>query len=213
MDSIFSSAKSQKEIKHTIFFFRAVTVSFAHLHWMHRLKGQCAHSDHFSTPPRGRDALNGCPGSRWMGIISTQNSNTATIANPHLSAPKMNSEITDLKSDHLILIPPLCIHGLCLHRSTDPKLLSNRTPAFLWAWNILRLRLWKTGKNCNCKLRLIGCSAQMQGYNSTISQPLWEAPDHAQLQRPGTAEGWPMDQGSTSQAGSQRWQLIHMMGF
>lgn len=155
-----------------MFFFRAVTVSFAHLHWMHRLKGQCAHSDHFSTPPRGRDALNGCPGSRWMGIISTQNSNTATIANPHLSAPKMNSEITDLKSDHLILIPPLCIHGLCLHRSTDPKLLLNRTPAFLWAWNILRLRLWKTGKNCNCKLRLIGCSAQMQGYNSTISQPL-----------------------------------------
>lgn len=128
--SIFSSTKSQKEIKHTVFFFRAFTVSFPHLCWMHRVKGQCVHSGHFSTHPswRGRDALNSCPGSRWMGIISRDNSNTATVANLHLpvgTVPKMNSETTDLKSDHLILIPPLCIHGLSFHGSTDPKLLSN----------------------------------------------------------------------------------------
>lgn len=63
-----------------------------------------------------------------MGIISRHNSNIANVANPHLSVgtvPKMNSETTDLKSDHLILIPPLCIHGLSFHGSTDPKLFPN----------------------------------------------------------------------------------------
>lgn len=116
-------------------FFRAIAVSFPHLCWMHRLKGQCVHSGHFSMHRswRGRDALNSCPGNIWMEGICRHNPNAVTVANPHLSVgtvPETNSETTDLKTDHVILLPSLYIHGLAFHRSIDPKLLSNQTPAF-----------------------------------------------------------------------------------
>lgn len=63
-----------------------------------------------------------------MGGMSRHNPHAVTIANPRLSVgtvPKTNSEATDLKPDHLILNPSLCIHGLAFHRSIDPKLLSS----------------------------------------------------------------------------------------
>lgn len=128
--SIFSSTKSQKETKYAVLFFQGNCSQFSTSVLDAQVKGQCVHSGHFSTHPswRGRDAQDCCPGNRCMGITSRHNSNTATIANPHLSVgtvPKMNSETTDLKSFHLTLIPPLYIHGLSFHRSTDPKLLSN----------------------------------------------------------------------------------------
>lgn len=63
-----------------------------------------------------------------MGGISRHNLDTVTIANPLLlvgTVPKTNSETTDLKPGHLILLSSLCTHGSAFTRSVDPKLLLN----------------------------------------------------------------------------------------
>lgn len=109
--SIFSSTESQKEIKHTVFFFQGSYSQFSTSVLDAQVeRAACTQWPFFHTSQLEQQRCSEqLPRQWWMGIISRHNSNIANVANPHLpvgTVPKMNSETTDLKSDHLILIPP-----------------------------------------------------------------------------------------------------------